>query len=678
MKKLLFVFAATLTVVLVGCKKGAQDAEPEEIKLSVDPSSIISPSVGADYTLTLTAPEAWTASCADSWVKVNPTSGNAGTVEISVKIAADKTSTEASSKIVFKSGDQTVEVPVKRLAKDPARLMVVSETEIQTPKDGGVYSVKVESNIKWQISSNASWAKIDGEAVKRNNAIISVTVDPATTPEETVATLTVSPMEGSGVEKKTVTITRSASDATSMTIDKNQIDAPADGGSYSITVNTTAQWKATKSWDADWLTINNGTGDGSGSFSIKVDPATSANDASTVITVEEVRSDYYKPVQLNVLVTRKGKADAELSVDPTSITSPAEGGDFTVTIKSNYAWTASLVGTKIFSTSITKGDGDATMVVTVKPATDEKEATGSIYISSSYGGAKAVINIHREAITDRYYFSVSETQKVYFSKGNLQHHPLNNSWRFAEHQYDILGADNVNFFNYPHMEDYNGWFDLFAYATSGFKYSPTSIKYYSVENEEITADIAGTNNDWGEFLTLKNALPTDGTSCKKQGTGKWRTMTDEEWIYVMLYRKNTPFFATVNNVEGIFILPDYVQMPSDLNVTLKACYYSKNYTGIHIKGEFGDNIISLAEWTKLENAGAVFLPAAGRVYDTHTDDGGWKYNSGEFAYWTSSVRKKNNGEYEPYLFYLFDNNEIGSWQNVTYAPHAVRLVQDVE
>ncbi|MBR6492372.1 MAG: BACON domain-containing protein, partial [Paludibacteraceae bacterium] len=160
MKKLLFVFAAMLTVVLVGCKKGAQDAEPEEIKLSVDPSSIISPSVGADYTLTLTAPEAWTASCADSWVKVNPTSGNAGSIEISVKISADKTSTEASSKIVFKSGDQTVEVPVKRLAKDPARLMVVSETEIQTPKDGGVYSVKVESNIKWQISSNASWAKI--------------------------------------------------------------------------------------------------------------------------------------------------------------------------------------------------------------------------------------------------------------------------------------------------------------------------------------------------------------------------------------------------------------------------------------------------------------------------------------------------------------------------------------
>ena len=151
-----------LTVVLVGCKKGAQDAEPEEIKLSVDPSSINSPAFGADYLLTLTAPDAWTAECADSWVKVNPTSGNAGTVEISVKISANKESAESNSKIVFKSGDKTLEVPVKRAAKDPARLRITTEKEIQTPKDGGAYTVQVESNIKWTISSNASWAKVQG------------------------------------------------------------------------------------------------------------------------------------------------------------------------------------------------------------------------------------------------------------------------------------------------------------------------------------------------------------------------------------------------------------------------------------------------------------------------------------------------------------------------------------
>ena len=686
MKKL-FYLLLVMPIVLMGCKKGATDSEPEAVKLTVTPNSIISPSAGADYSLTLTAPEAWTASCADSWVKVTPSSGNAGTVEISVKIAADKSSTEANSKIVFKSGTQTVEVPVKRLAKDPARLIIASETEIQTPKDGGTYAIKVESNIKWEVSSNASWAKIEGQATKRDNAVISVNVAENTTPEETVATITIKPLEG-GLEEQTVTITRGASDATSMTIDKNQIDAPADGGTYSVAVTTTAKWKVSKSWEGDWLSLSNAEGTGSGSFTIKVNPATSSNEMSTVLTVEEVRSDYYKPVQLNVLVTRKGKANAELSVDPTSIYAPIEGGEFTVTIKSNYAWTASITGSKFISVSVNKFEYDLPsltyMVVTIKPATDEKETTGSITIRSSYGGLQQTINIKRAAILDKYYFSVSKTKKVYFSKGNLQHLPLHNNWRFAEHQYDILGADNLKLFNYGQTyslgspwSQYNGWFDLFAYATSGFKYLPTNPELYSYENKEITTDIAGTNNDWGEFLTLKNALPTDGTSCKKQGTGKWRTMTEDEWLYVIFDRKNRPFFATVNNVEGIFILPDYMQMPSDLSVTLKACYYYVDNSGMHIKGEFGDNIITLEDWTKLENAGAVFLPAAGRVYYTNTEEG-WKYNPGEFAYWTSSIGESNDDMYQPYFFYLFDNNEIAIWQNVSYSPHAVRLVQDVE
>ena len=104
--KRLFLISLLLPLVLIGCKKGAQDAEPETIKLSVEPSSITCPAFGADYTISLTAPEAWTASCADSWVRVSPTSGNAGTVEINVKISANKESKESTSKIVFKSGDK--------------------------------------------------------------------------------------------------------------------------------------------------------------------------------------------------------------------------------------------------------------------------------------------------------------------------------------------------------------------------------------------------------------------------------------------------------------------------------------------------------------------------------------------------------------------------------------------
>ncbi|MBR2165325.1 MAG: BACON domain-containing protein [Paludibacteraceae bacterium] len=622
MKKL-FYLLLIVPMVLMGCKKGAKDAEPETpeaVKLSVTPNSIISPSIGADYSLTLTAPESWTASCADSWVKINPTSGNAGTIELSVKIAADKTSTEASSTIVFKSGDQTVEVPVKRLAKDPARLMVVSETEIKTPKDGGVYTVKVESNIKWQIASNVSWATIDGEAVKRNNAVITVNVNANTMPEETVGTITVTPLEGSGVEKQTVTITRSSSEATSMTIDKNQIDAPSDGGSYSITVNTTAQWIATKSWEADWLTLSDNQQTGNGSFTIKVDPATSSNNLSTVVTITEVRSDDYQPVQLNVLVTRKGKAGAELSVEPTSISAAAQGGDFTVTIKSNYAWTASIVGAKIFSTSINKGDGDATMVVSVKPATDTDpyEATGSITIYSSYGGLQQTIHIHREGLKVKdgkdIYFSVSPEKKVYFSVGNLQcRRAPNFEWRFAPEQYQVCGEDN---------EKTGVWGDLFGYGTSKDPENvSTDLKDY-YDNE-----IVGTDYDWGVWLTKNNKLPLNETTAGVRGSGKWRTLTEEEWTYLLLKRSATLCaIATIENQIGIIILPDGYKASS---VTLK--YPEVSEYGI--EGYNGANKLTLTQWKTLEAAGAVFLPAAGYRKDAY-------YSVEHSYYWASTCEHK--------------------------------------
>ena len=54
-------------------------------------------------------------------------------------------------------------------------------------------------------------------------------------------------------------------------------------------------------------------------------------------------------------------------------------------------------------------------------------------------------------------FSVSSTQTVTFSPGNLQYHPMKKKWRFAEKQTDYIGYANSNI-----STTYNGWIDLFA------------------------------------------------------------------------------------------------------------------------------------------------------------------------------------------------------------------------
>ena len=41
-------------------------------------------------------------------------------------------------------------------------------------------------------------------------------------------------------------------------------------------------------------------------------------------------------------------------------------------------------------------------------------------------------------------FSVSPTEQVRFSPGNLQYQASTATWRFALNQFDIVGADNSN------------------------------------------------------------------------------------------------------------------------------------------------------------------------------------------------------------------------------------------
>ena len=394
MKKLfLFVLPALL---LAGCKPGEENT-PEPAGLSIEPQLITCPDAGGDYTIELTSPNgSWSATTNESWIRVTPTAGEKGTTEVRIKISPNKESAESKGVITFTSGEEKVEMPVSRAAKAAPYLRVVSEKELNTPKEGGTYTVQIESNIKWSASSNTGWAKVN-KGVSVNNDNITVTVSPATTPEETTATITIAPYgEGEAAGKQEVIITRGSTEATSLSVDPTEIAAPENGGSFTVNVSSNAKWRVWKTWDMDWLTLSGSQdGDGNGSFSFSIEEATSMDAVSGILTIEEDRSDNYKPVVTQVAVSRKGKAAADLTVAPIAINAPAEGGHFPVAVKSNYPWTATTSG-NFFSLSSTSGDGYSTIVVSVSPATDERENTGYIIIRTSFGNEQARINIKRD------------------------------------------------------------------------------------------------------------------------------------------------------------------------------------------------------------------------------------------------------------------------------------------
>lgn len=188
-------------------------------------------------------------------------------------------------------------------------------------------------------------------------------------------------------------------------------------------------------------------------------------------------------------------------------------------------------------------------------------------------------------------FSVSAEKQVIFSPGNLQYHAANNVWRFAENQTDYVGAENQNI-----SATYNGWIDLFGWGTGD---KPTTSSISSFSYSKFT--------DWGT-----NPIGDDAANT-------WRTLTADEWMYLFCSRNNAAdLFAlgTVNDINGTILLPDDWTTPADVTFTASTAKgltwdeTSFQYSNSNADN-FSHNTYTAEQWSKMEQAGAVFLPISG-------------------------------------------------------------------
>lgn len=181
------------------------------------------------------------------------------------------------------------------------------------------------------------------------------------------------------------------------------------------------------------------------------------------------------------------------------------------------------------------------------------------------------------------YFSVSDSVSVYFAPANLQYCPTMHTWRYAKHAYDCIGTND------------NEWIDLFGWSTTDAPYGVNRSATYA-----------------GEFVDWGNIAPTD------EFDSEWRTLTKDEWVY--LFGRDSALWSvgTVAGTRGIILLPDLFTEIYPLEWQPA----TEDYT---------INVYTAAEWQPIEDAGAVFLPAAG----IHTGDSSTN-TTGLCGYWSST------------------------------------------
>lgn len=184
---------------------------------------------------------------------------------------------------------------------------------------------------------------------------------------------------------------------------------------------------------------------------------------------------------------------------------------------------------------------------------------------------------------------------IIFSEGNLQYNAAKGVWRFAENQYDTIGVANANI-----SATYNGWIDMFGWATSGWQDGIEAYMPYSADTDNGHYWLAGSyendmvgnwqNADWGVYNAIGN-----------EEAGTWRTLTEAEWGYIIGGRPDARQLkgtAQINGINGCLLLPDGIELPESI-------------TFAPSKKGWDTNVYDETTWKELEQMGCVFLPCTG-------------------------------------------------------------------
>ena len=298
-------------------------------------------------------------------------------------------------------------------------------------------------------------------------------------------------------------------------------------------------------------------------------------------------------------------------------------------------------GTGAFTSSMTSLTANTTYHVRAYATNEAGTAYGLDKEFKTLTGGGGGDDVPEGAI--RGLFSVSETQQVWFSQGNLQYIGSANTpyWKFADHQWDYFG-DNGQGSISPNVDR-----DLFGWGTSGYDHGAVCYQPWSTSGNEDFYSAYGSDPfgmNWSNLNSGSGQADWGYNPISNGGnlTNQWHTLTADEWSYVFNTRSTASgirfAMAKVNNVNGVILLPD----------DWSTSYYTLSDTNDGHSG-YSNNTITASQWSALEQYGVVFLPAAGCRHVISVIDVG-NYGS----YWSASCHAYGYGAY----YVDFTNSEF--------------------
>ena len=328
-------------------------------------------------------------------------------------------------------------------------------------------------------------------------------------------------------------------------------------------------------------------------------------------------------------------------------------------------------------------------------ATATVGSSGTITVSANRYGTGATATCSYKILSSNYLpgaFSISPTEQVYFSRGNLQVNYTGTSssstgyireWLFSENQWDAFFPLSAELNSLPTPAEgttvklsHFGWAtaghknpnspdgnNAYAYNTEQQRFEPhewrsfSTGKYYAVTHSVwrsfgLSSLPWNAGNDWKLSDDLRKycdwGIHFDdagvGYDDKYDGTF-WFTLSHAQWKYLLFERPGASqkvagariIFESQNVsqysgcVNGIIILPDDWQLPAGCTfVCSGTAYYddANQRWTQHSPEGVATNSYDVTAWPLMEAAGAVFLPSI----NARETPGGGTFNSNGSPY----------------------------------------------
>ena len=246
-QSLIYTFIACL--LLVGCKdEEKKDLVAPSINLSGTTSYTFEAQTGT-YTVSLTSAKSWIAKPGQSWCKVYPNNGEAGTHTIEIEVDENTSYDERNTNITFQSETVSKSITVTQKQKDA---LTVTSNKIEVEDDGGTAIIEVNANVSYEciIDEEAkSWISLNtSRALSASQVKLQIERNESNKKREGKVTIL------NGELSEVVTVYQAAASPTIL-LSKNEYVVGSKEETLVIQLRSNVDYRMIMPTDANWLQV---------------------------------------------------------------------------------------------------------------------------------------------------------------------------------------------------------------------------------------------------------------------------------------------------------------------------------------------------------------------------------------------------------------------------------------